>query len=236
MTRTPRSIPSASARSARAGSDPVEKRPGESGRAGSAETRAAILDAAESLFIEMGYVGSSLRAIASRAGVNLASAHYHFGSKAGLLGAVVHARVGPINDERARGLARLLRENPNPDVESILAVFVAPLANDGAPEKLPRLIARLYGEPEAVARPLLEREFGPTARRFLAALESALPAVAPAVVAARFHFVVGAMVHMLSFEHLPGVERRGLSNADRLAELVAFSASGMTRATRGGRG
>ncbi|MGE4608973.1 MAG: TetR family transcriptional regulator, partial [Myxococcota bacterium] len=49
------------------------------GRKGPVDTPTAILEAAESLFIEMGYAGTSLRAIATRAGVNLASAHYHFG-------------------------------------------------------------------------------------------------------------------------------------------------------------
>ena len=62
------------------------------------ETSSRILDAAEALFIELGFAATSLRSIASRADVNLASAHYHFGSKEGLLGACLHRRIGPINE------------------------------------------------------------------------------------------------------------------------------------------
>ena len=84
--------------------EPLSKR---TTRADSEETRTRILDAAEELFVEMGFAAASLRAIASRAGVNLAAAHYHFGSKEGLLGATVHRRVAPINEARARGLDAL---------------------------------------------------------------------------------------------------------------------------------
>ena len=40
-----------------------------------------ILDAAEKLFAEHGFTETSLRAITSKAGVNLAAVNYHFGSK-----------------------------------------------------------------------------------------------------------------------------------------------------------
>ncbi|MBT5685956.1 MAG: TetR/AcrR family transcriptional regulator, partial [Gammaproteobacteria bacterium] len=49
-------------------------------------TQTKILDAAEYLFVEQGYAATSLRAIASAAGVNLAATHYYFGSKKGLFG------------------------------------------------------------------------------------------------------------------------------------------------------
>ena len=52
-------------------------------------TRDRILDAAEELFVEMGYAATSLRAIAQLADVNLAATNYHFGSKEGLLAAIV---------------------------------------------------------------------------------------------------------------------------------------------------
>ena len=63
-------------------------------------TREKILDAAEILFIERGFAATSLRAIASKAGVNLAATNYHFDSKNGLLAAVFHRRVAPINEQR----------------------------------------------------------------------------------------------------------------------------------------
>ena len=49
------------------------------------DTRVKLLDAAERLFALTGIGGTSLRAITSEAGANLASIHYHFGSKEALL-------------------------------------------------------------------------------------------------------------------------------------------------------
>ncbi len=62
--------------------------PARTPRADSLQTRERILDTCERLFGEHGYSGTSVRAIADAAGVNLAAAHYHFGSKTQLLEAV----------------------------------------------------------------------------------------------------------------------------------------------------
>ena len=80
-------------------------------RSESLETQAKILDAAEELFVEMGFAATPVRAIAERAGVNLAAAHYHFGSKEGLLGAAFHRAVAPINTARLRSLDLLEARN-----------------------------------------------------------------------------------------------------------------------------
>ena len=55
-------------------------------------TRAALQSAASALFAERGYEGTTLDAIAERAGVNKALIRYHFGAKQGLYSALL--RVG----------------------------------------------------------------------------------------------------------------------------------------------
>lgn len=52
-------------------------------------TRALLLAAAADAVREGGVAGTSMRTVAERAGVRLSLVHYHFGSKAGLLGAVL---------------------------------------------------------------------------------------------------------------------------------------------------
>lgn len=54
-----------------------------------ARTRAQIVEAASRVFAESGYAGGSLRQIAARVGVSPASILQHFGSKEGLLTAVM---------------------------------------------------------------------------------------------------------------------------------------------------
>ena len=64
-------------------------------RRSTGEVRERLLDAAASLFAEQGFDGTTTREIASRAGVVEPLVFRHFGSKAGLLEAVV---VEPLNE------------------------------------------------------------------------------------------------------------------------------------------
>src|SRR5512142_1768362 len=67
-------------------------------------TRELILDAAERLFMEHGFDGTSMRVVTGEAGVNLAAANYHFGSKEVLMQEVLRRRLDVINQERLRQL------------------------------------------------------------------------------------------------------------------------------------
>lgn len=61
------------------------------------ETRREILRAATEAFAASGFAGATTRAIAARAGVNVATLHYHFGSKEGLYRAsLAGASLGPL--------------------------------------------------------------------------------------------------------------------------------------------
>ena len=71
------------------------------------ETKARVIAAASALFAEHGLRGTSVRDIAERAGVNLAAAHYHFGSKEDLYFEVLRAQFEAVNRALARRGARL---------------------------------------------------------------------------------------------------------------------------------
>ncbi|MDX9980351.1 MAG: TetR family transcriptional regulator [Lentisphaeria bacterium] len=68
-------------------------------------TQAALIQAAGELFAEFGVAGVGIRAIAERAGENIGSIHYHFGSKEGLLLATLrHATRELLGDPLGRYL------------------------------------------------------------------------------------------------------------------------------------
>src|ERR1043165_6606444 len=69
-------------------------------------TKTRILDVAEALFMEHGFEATTLRQITAAAEVNLAAAHYHFGSKEELFEAVLRRRLDPMNQERLSLLTR----------------------------------------------------------------------------------------------------------------------------------
>ena len=98
-------------------------------RADSRVTQERILDACVDLFTERGFSGTSMRAIAEAAGVNIAAANYHFGSKEGLLSTIVDHHREQIDARRADLLGALsaLGED-EPDLPALIDVLVAPLA------------------------------------------------------------------------------------------------------------
>jgi AcrR family transcriptional regulator len=64
-------------------------------RPGAPDTRAAILSAARELFASSGYAGTTIRAVATAAGVDAALVHHYFGTKDDLFLAALEVRVDP---------------------------------------------------------------------------------------------------------------------------------------------
>src|SRR4051794_8087396 len=91
-------------------------------------TKERILDTAEALFMEHGFEATSLRAITSAAGVNLAAVNYHFGTKEELFQSVLTRRLDPMNQERVALLTELERAvAPQPVAcEKILSAMFIP--------------------------------------------------------------------------------------------------------------
>ena len=58
------------------------------------DKREHILNVAEKVFGELGYEGASTRHLAGEAGINTAMLNYYFGSKDGLLKAIIERRIG----------------------------------------------------------------------------------------------------------------------------------------------
>jgi AcrR family transcriptional regulator len=77
----------------RAGVDYVPRRVADPDGERVMATRELLLDTAERLFIAHGYDEVSVRSINAAAGVNPGAIHYHFGSKQGLVIALLEARV-----------------------------------------------------------------------------------------------------------------------------------------------
>src|SRR5690606_9030803 len=110
----------------------------------SAYTRAQILDTAGRLFAQKGHENTSLREITAAAGVNLSSVNYHFGSKEGLIKAVLKEQLATLNRERLSLLDQLESQangSPIPASE-IVDAFFAPLIRmalgaDGQPIPVP---------------------------------------------------------------------------------------------------
>jgi AcrR family transcriptional regulator len=150
----------------------------------SPDTRTQILDAAERLFAEHGFRGTSVRAITDLAGANLAAVGYHFGSKAELLAAVVRRVIEPIIAAQGAGLDRLLAQTPDPPVTELVGAFAGPLfdevpAGDEGGARTPRLIVTIIVDPAEEMRDWIGAAEDTVRDRYLAAFGRALPDLSP---------------------------------------------------------
>jgi AcrR family transcriptional regulator len=170
-----------------------------------ASTRDRILDAAEQLFAEEGFAGTSLREITSLAGANVAAVNYHFGSKEELLRAVLSRIVEPVNRERLLLLdgAEAAAGPEPPSVRAILEAFLAPdlrIIRDLGPRGIviTRFTGRSYTEPSELVRRMVQEQFGELGRRFHRALCRAVPDVPPDELWWRLMGVVGVITYVLA--------------------------------------
>ena len=148
------------------------------------DTRTQLLDAAERLFADRGFRGTSVRAITDLAGANLAAVGYHFGSKAELLAAVVRRVVEPITAAQGAGLDRLLARTPDPPVADLVEAFAGPMfdgipAGDESGARTSRLIVTILVDPAEEMREWTGPADDEVRDRYLAAFRRALPGLSP---------------------------------------------------------
>jgi TetR/AcrR family transcriptional regulator, acrAB operon repressor len=86
----------------------------------SARTKEALIDAAVTLFGERGYGATSLKAIGERAGISHGVIPFHFGSKEGLLLAVVEALFARFTEAVIVPLGERERDWGSGDLEALM--------------------------------------------------------------------------------------------------------------------
>ena len=169
------------------------------------DTRERILDAAERLFMESGYEGTSMRMITGKAGVNLAAVNYHFGSKEALLREVFRRRLNWLNAERLKALDALEAQAQGAPIKpsAILEAFFGTLLRMGADESLGgmtflRLLGRTLTDPADFIRTFFAGEYAEVIDRYKRVLFRALPEVPPEEIIWRFHLMLGAMSYAIA--------------------------------------
>lgn len=92
-------------------------------RTGASSTKTRLLDVAEHLFLRDG-LGVSVRDITDAAGQNGAAIHYYFGSRDGLIGAVIARRAGDLAARRRAALDALRRAPERPTIHDVMRALV----------------------------------------------------------------------------------------------------------------
>jgi AcrR family transcriptional regulator len=202
------------------------------------ETRTRILDAAEELFMQHGFEGTSMRQLTAKAGVNLAAVNYHFGSKDALIEAVFRRRLDPMNAARIAALEALEGTGRTLSPETIIRAFVGEglrMIEDTRTggRNFIRLLGRTYTEPAKQIRALIGQLYAPAMERYKSAFERALPQMPREELVWRMHFMFGTLAYTMAatdtVQLIAGCKPEDRYDAALLEErLTAFLTAGLT--------
>ncbi len=157
-----------------------------------AATRQRILDAAERVFAERGFSGTTLRDVASAAGLRIPSLYNHFASKDSLYAAVLERGIAPLFD----ALSDYVEQGADlQDREAFVGLMFRIL---GERPNLPRLVQREIMDGGEAVSPILRDQVKP----ILAKAEEVIRALPgarrwdsdqiPLLLLALYHLAVGA--------------------------------------------
>lgn len=176
-----------------------------------------MINEAERIAAEEGLGAMSLRAVQHAAGQrNKSAAHYHFGSRDGLIQRIAAHRMGPINERRGELFEQL---DLSPELIDVVEVLVRPPAEavlSGHPSFWARFVLATEAEPgvaDVVSQDMEGQAFRLASRSILSLLED-LP---EHVRIRRFNQVIGLLFHTLG-----RCERQEIVSPDEeiIADLV----------------
>jgi AcrR family transcriptional regulator len=210
------------------------------------DTKSRLVTAAAALFAERGYHGTKIRDIASRARVNVAAGHYHFGSKRDLYLEVLRAEFAQIRSVLARRGAAL----PPEGLDGLSRPALARLLQARAKVMLDLLI----GPPPGLHGTLMQREMCDPSealpviveefvRPMVEEMEQVVAHLAPGLdptplrrcvfsivaQAVFYRFTMPATLHMMRARAYP----KGFA-AELAAHIAEFSLGGIERVAAGG--
>ena len=194
-----------------------------------------ILDAAEQEFSQHGYDGVGQRAIARRAGVDVALLHYYFATKRGLFDAVFVRRAEILNSERMARLDAYEAEAAGDlTLEGLMDAFLTPVlvwsaSTDPGWRAYFSLIAQVSNNPEWGGE-TMARFFDPVVQRLISLVRRVLTDAEDTDLYWSYHMLSGAL--MLTLSETGRIDRLsgGLCRSDDMAaarvRMIAFSAAG----------
>ncbi len=167
-------------------------------------TAERILDAAEALFAEHGYAGTTLRDVATRVDLRIPSLYNHFASKEALYAAVLERVIGPVleilGEFNAQGASR---GDPAAVIERVMLLLQRY-------PNLPRLVFHEALSGGHRLTPMMREWIAPVFGRASEMVEASsgagrwTPEQVPLLVLAMYHMLVGYFVSASLFADLNG--------------------------------
>ncbi len=201
-------------------------------------TRDRLLDAAEHLFAQYGFDGTSVRAIAQLSGDTVGSFHYHFGSKEELIRQVVIRRFDQIVSARRQRFESMKLADGQPDflekvVEAIILPYVEPaMTSEKGWRDYARIISDVLSSPKWYPT-IAAQYYDEPAKDLLDLMKRALPDASEKDIGYAYHFILGCMLQCASDMACGRIENltNGVCKSDDFEAIgprvVAFAIAGV---------
>lgn len=200
-------------------------------------TKNKILDAAEVLFADKGFNGTSLREITSLGEVNLAAVNYHFGSKKELIKAVMSRYMNELAPRLESALSALCQEEVQPNLTEVFSAFIEPLLflnefKANGTSIFLQLLGRGYTDSQGFLRWFLTTQYPEVFTLFTKAVKKAYPELSAEEIFWRLHFTMGTIVFtMSSSDALIDIARndfaRDVDIAGVIKQVIPYVAAGV---------
>ena len=206
------------------------------------DARARLIDAAIKLFAEKGYEGTSVRDLATAAGVNVAAVSYHFGSKDALYTEALRSCLAPCGEMRERmqkhldaALKNRSRKSAEEALRGCIQNFLEVLVSPAA--KHSHLVMREQSEGKQRFEPVIREFFQPVGsilREVILMLAPGLPEMRVFMVISG---IIGQCLHIykarVSYRVLAGVDSHSPEYIEmaskHIAHLTALGLRGLER-------
>ena len=206
-------------------------------RANGQKTKARLLKTTEQLFATKGVAGVTMRGIAQLAKTNLASAHYHFGSKEGIVLEMIKSKIEPINAKRRKKLADAKLKFPNQPLPTteIFRALIHPVGEEVEKQiknksGIIEIISRSFTEPARFLENIHKRFFGELSQIFITELKNSHPTANEEDLYWNYHFAVSSMLGALALNRRISDFSFGKCNEnaiqDMIERLIVFVSNG----------
>jgi AcrR family transcriptional regulator len=174
-------------------------------RANGQETKARLLRTTETLFASKGVAGVTMRGVAEKAQTNLASVHYHFGSKEAMVLEMIQSKIEPINSKRRKRLDEAkvkFADKPLPNIE-IFRALIDPVGEEVEKQitnqnGIIEIISRSFTEPAEFLDKIQKKIFGELSQVFMTELKNSNPNANEEDLYWNYHLAVSSMLGTLA--------------------------------------
>jgi AcrR family transcriptional regulator len=205
------------------------------------ESQKRLLEAAEELFAQKGFDGTTIRDITTKAERNQAAVNYFFGNKQELYEEIFRRRLREMRDTRLASIKTVMTSKTKPSLEKLIhsyaVAFLEPFADHERSQRFMQLFARELVERRLPKSMFIEEMATPV----MAAFEEALAVICPGLnkhdSQRCIHSIVGQLVHIMHIRMMFESGQAGsiaeFAGDKAIEHIVKFSAAGIRALLKG---